>query len=253
MALLDPALVALGTIDDGLAALLPALPRLVLWGAAAGAAAMAVYRLCSNQGRIRSQQQKVKQARGAMLAAGPDASMLELSTANLKASFGLLGMVVLPGLVSALPVLLVLVWLAGAYGFTAPQPGAEVRIAATPADVGLTVDPESAANTTADGILLIWPADPAAVHIADSSGTIVERLPGDPPIDVVAKRQWWNALLGNPAGYLPDTAAADAVTFELPRRELLGFGPGWLRGWEATFIASVLIASIAIKLVFRIA
>jgi hypothetical protein len=252
MALLDPVMAAFGAVDGLLAALLPDLPRLLLWGLATGAAAMAVYRLTSDQARIRAQQACVRQARAAMLAAGPDVPLLELSMRNLRASFRLLGMVTLPGLASAVPVLLVLVWLAGAYGFAAPRPGSEVRVSAEPPGVALRIEPPSAA-ATGDGLVLIWPEDPAAVRLADASGTIVERLPDDPPIDVVAKPRWWNQLVGNPAGYLPARAAAEAVRFELPRRELLALGPGWLRGWEAPFIASVLVASIAIKLAFRIA
>jgi hypothetical protein len=252
MALLDPLITALGVVDGVMARALPDLPRLILWGLATGAAAMAVYRLASDQERIRAQQARVKATRTALLAAGPDASVLELSLANLRTSFRLLGMVILPGLISALPVLLVLLWLAGAYGFRAPPPGSEVRVTTEPAAVALTVEPASAARLAA-GLALIWPEDPAAVRLADPSGTIVKRLPGDPPVDVIAKPRWWNWVVGNSAGYLPEHAAADAVMFALPRREVLPFGPGWLRGWEATFIASILVASIAIKLAFRIA
>lgn len=252
MALLDPLVAALGAVDGVLAGVLPELPRLIVWGVATGAAAMAVYRLTSNQERIRARQGQAKAARAALLAAAPEAPLLPLSLANLRASLALLGAVLLPGLASALPVLLVLVWLAGAWSLAAPAPGAEVRVIAEPADVALRVDPPSAARAAA-GLELIWPEDPTTVRLADRSGTIVERLPDAPPVGVIAKPDRWSWLLGSPGGYLPQRAAAEAVIFELPRREVLGFGPGWLRGWEAPFLVSALLASIIIKLVFRIA
>ena len=49
--------------------------------------------------------------------------------------------------------------------------------------------------------------------------------------NVLHTRQWWNVLLANPAGYLPDTAGALEITLQLPEMSLLEFGPGWLRHW----------------------
>jgi hypothetical protein len=72
-------------------------------------------------------------------------------------------------------------------------------------------------------------------------------------VAVVHKRRWWSWILGNEAGYLPDSAAADSISFALPSREILTIGPAWMRGWELTYFVSLLIVSLAIKLGFRIA
>jgi hypothetical protein len=56
----------------------------------------------------------------------------------------------------------------------------------------------------------------------------------------------------NPAGYLPDDAPVDEVRIDLPRRELHGFGPSWMRGWEAIFLPVLFVAALAYKIVRRI-
>ena len=71
-------------------------------------------------------------------------------------------------------------------------------------------------------------------------------------LGIVHKRRWWNWLLGNEAGYLPETWTADAVRFALPAREILPFGPSWVRGWTFTYFVSLLVVSLAIKIGFRI-
>jgi hypothetical protein len=71
-------------------------------------------------------------------------------------------------------------------------------------------------------------------------------------VPVVHKRAWWNLLLANPAGYVPDEALVSRVELALPGRRYLAIGPDWLRGWEAAFLVPLVIASLLLKLVFRI-
>jgi hypothetical protein len=53
-----------------------------------------------------------------------------------------------------------------------------------------------------------------------------------------------NLLIGNPAGYLPDSAPLEAVHLALPAQELLPWGPSWLRGWLVVYFATLLLASL---------
>jgi hypothetical protein len=103
--------------------------------------------------------------------------------------------------------------------------------------------------------VLRWPAPDAPVTLRDAAtGAVVYAgLGARPPAAVVHKRAWWNALLGNPAGHLPDGAAIEEVRLALPAREVLPFGPGWARGYELTYFAAVVAASLLLKAVFRIA
>ena len=97
------------------------------------------------------------------------------------------------------------------------------------------------------------PDAPVTLRDAATGAVVYAGLGARPPAAVVHKRVWWNALLGNPAGHLPDGAAVEEVRLALPAREVLPFGPGWARGYELTYFAAVLAASLAIKVVFRIA
>ena len=63
----------------------------------------------------------------------------------------------------------------------------------------------------------------------------------------------FGAYAGNPAGYLSDGAALEEVRLGLPGREVLGFGPGWARGYEFTYFAAVVAVSLLLKVLFRIA
>ena len=82
--------------------------------------------------------------------------------------------------------------------------------------------------------------------------TEVLKLPTTALSPVVHKHQWWNVLIGNPAGYLDDGQPVEAVFLELPRQAYLPFGPHWTRGWEFLFIGLLFSFSSAIKIVFRI-
>ena len=53
-------------------------------------------------------------------------------------------------------------------------------------------------------------------------------------------------------GYLLDSAQFDRISMTLPAREIVHVGPGWLRGWEPWFFATLFLASIAFKLRWRV-
>jgi hypothetical protein len=69
---------------------------------------------------------------------------------------------------------------------------------------------------------------------------------------VVHKRQWWNALIGNPLGYLPDNASVEEVSLALQPKVLLRGVPGWMSGWEFPFLLAMFMFSMGIKIAFRL-
>ena len=68
----------------------------------------------------------------------------------------------------------------------------------------------------------------------------------------IHQRRWWNALIGNPAGYLPSPGDVDAVHLGMPRPEFLPLGPEWLRGWMAYFFGVVIVLSLLLKFLWRL-
>ena len=51
--------------------------------------------------------------------------------------------------------------------------------------------------------------------VADPAGHVISTIPWAAPIATIHKRQWWNVLVGNPAGYLPDDAGVERIEPEL--------------------------------------
>ena len=81
---------------------------------------------------------------------------------------------------------------------------------------------------------------------------MVSTIPWSAPIPTIDKRHWWNFLIGNPAGYLPDDAGIERIELDLSPNEYLPFGPAWLRAWYGVFFAALLASSLALKLWARI-
>ncbi len=73
-------------------------------------------------------------------------------------------------------------------------------------------------------------------------------LPPQAPTPVLHKRQWWNALIANPAGYLPEDAPVESLRLGLPSHEILPLGPDWMRGWLFTYFVLLIDASLGFKL-----
>jgi hypothetical protein len=80
--------------------------------------------------------------------------------------------------------------------------------------------------------LLDWPAPPFAwldglwcSAFAPCAGSALQ------------KRQWWNSLIGNPIGYLPESSPLEWIDLDLPEKEYLPFGPTWLRASYVRLLA----------------
>jgi hypothetical protein len=88
--------------------------------------------------------------------------------------------------------------------------------------------------------------------VTAAGGEVIGDIALAAPVPTIHKKQWWNTLIGNPLGYLPDDGAIEAIAFDLPEKDYLGFGPGWLRPWYVLFFTILVIGSLAIKIVGRI-
>ena len=72
-------------------------------------------------------------------------------------------------------------------------------------------------------------------------------MPADARYAVVAQPSWLDWLVRNPAGNLPADAPVELIEFGLPSQQLQPFGPDWLRGWEAIFFSTLIIASLWLR------
>jgi hypothetical protein len=141
-------------------------------------------------------------------------------------------------LVAAFPIVCLTVWLDTQYGRQLPAPGKTIAV---------TVDPHSLHGRWIE-------ADGAApsVEVVDEQGSVLHSLSVSAPFPIIRKRALWNALLGNPLGYLPDDSSVERIQIDLPEKQYLIVGPNWIRSWEAPFLAALLVVSALFKLLFRI-
>ncbi|MGP1397735.1 MAG: hypothetical protein ACTS3R_19700 [Inquilinaceae bacterium] len=221
----------------------PAAGRLVLWGVAAGIASMALYRLISPQGRIAALKRQAADARAALNAYdGAFAGAGPLMRRQFALSLRLIAVALGPAVLASLPVLSLIVWLSAAYGHSFPPAGTAPPVRTDPAMPAHWI---ADADTQGQGLA-------PRIVVGDGPATDATTIVMKAPVPVLHPRRWWNMLIANPAGYVPETFPVREIAIALPRQQILALGPAWLRGWEATFFAALLIAALTVKIVFRI-
>ncbi len=228
-------------IDQAMGLVLPPLGRLVVWGLLAGVGSMLLYRLLSPQRKIAAAKAAAAEARRRLNAHDGDfAGARPLLAAQLRTAFRHLGLVLGPSVLSSLPALCLLVWLDHTYSYAFPGPGERPPV---------QVQPEASfeAQLRSDGGV-------TRVQIrARADGEPLADLPLDAPVPLLEKWSWLNLLFGNPAGYLPDSVPVERVSITLPERSYLAVGPEWARGWLALFLPVLIVTSIAMYRIARIA
>ena len=257
MGLFDLTSPLLTAVDDQVAAFIPVWPRLLIWGFIAALITMWLFRKLSRQEAIRALKDKVKSNQAKMAAfAGEFGELLPLIGATLKLAFRQLGLSLGPALLSSIPVIFLLVWLSNQFGHQFPEPGDTVVVTIDEVDAGqlgrLNWRPADALLESSElGWLVRWPTQDESVHLTDGQLSLLG-LPTHAASPIIHKKQWWNALIANPAGYLPRDSAIELVRLEFKRQSVLEYGPGWMRGWMFTFFSAFLVFAIALKFFLKI-
>ena len=245
------------TALDNLMGAVPDYPRLLLWATLTAIISMTLYWLCSKQDKVAAAKQRAIAARARMAGyEGTDfGEMLPLAKESLVASGRHFGIVLWPAVLSSLPALAIIVWVSGQFGYLLPEPGTELYTYTQP-EIRLDNLEQAAPAPSVEGsaarYALSYPQEAEPRDIVAANGELLATLPLAAPVPVIHKRAWWNSLIGNPNGYLPDNYEIEAIYFELASTEYLGFGPGWVRGWEFSYFLLLIIVSLGIKLAFRI-
>jgi len=253
--------VVFGLINQPLVSILPEPVVLAFWALFSSWLTMWVYRRFSNQDEMAALKPKIKAVQKKLSNYDGDfGGLVPLIRENFSLAGRQLMLALGPALLAGVPVLFVLVWISNAYGVAVPSAGStvEVRVSAV-----ANAEPASWrwAGAQAESIpvdeadhawRLAWPAAEETATLIAAGGEEILELPPAKPASVVHQRQWWNALIGNPAGYLDPASPAEAVYLDLPKKQMLPFGPAWMRGWEFLYFVLLIIGSLGLKLLWRI-
>lgn len=228
-------------MDQLMAGVFPPLARLALWAAAGALVSLELYRLLSPQTRIRANQSEQCRLRRALESYdGELAGARPLIGRLLRAAGAQVALVAPAALAASLPLLCLIAWLSTAYGYRLPPSGDQVPVRVEEPDYQAAW--LGATRRSAPRVIVMDAAGRRVIETAVSAA-----------VPSLHKRHWWNSLVGNPAGYLPPGAPVQRVEIELPRMAILTAGPGWIRGWEPAFFATLLAASLLFKFTRRIA
>jgi hypothetical protein len=244
MALFDVAAPLFARVDGFAAIGLPSWLRLVLWAVVAAVGSMLLYRRLSPQERIRRGKDELRQAQRKLNSFDGELSgAWPLMRDMLGAAVRQVARVGLPAIIASLPLLFLLNWLSTTYGYAYPPESGSLHVQ--------TVPEQFKAQWIAPGRFENG-GYPVVLVFDDQDRQVVEAH-WLAPVPVIHKRQWWNALFGNPTGYLPDHAPVEHIRAPLPRQQHLPLGPGWLRGWEFVFFTTMVLVSVGLKIRMKIA
>jgi hypothetical protein len=231
----------LAWIDLQLAGVLGPLARLVVWSALGGALTMLLYGLLSPQRRIAQTRRELTRARQRLDRFDGDLhNALPLMRGMLASAFRQLGLVAAPALAALLPMILLAAWMAHTYGYDYPLREQPVSVRTVPSPV------QAQWLHAEDG------ARPPRVVLRDEAGRALGEVAVSAPVPVIAKRSAWAALAGSPLGFLPDEFPVERIEIALPRRELIGWGPSWMRSWEFVFFGVLTVVALGLKRVLRL-
>ena len=257
MGLFDLASPLLTPVDHLLAILLPLWLRLLFWGFLAALLTMQLFKKLSRQEAIGELKLQVKANQAKMAAFdGEMGDLMPLIGSTLKLAFRQLGLSLGPALLSSIPVIFLLVWLSNSFGHHLPGGGQAVAIqmetSPPEAPSGLAWQPADAVlEASGQGWRVSWPDAGQTLQLREQSLTLLN-LPLSAASPVVHKKQWWNSLIANPAGYLPAASNVDALRIGLTKQTVLAFGPGWMQGWMFTFFLAFLVFAVALKFILKI-
>lgn len=228
--------------------------RLVVWTVAASIITMALYRLFSNQKRLAHLKAESARARRDLARYDDNfQGLIALIARLLKLSAKQVCLTAGPAIVASLPLLSLVAWLSTAYDHALPKSGSIIEVLILPTDQEARWAPEAEAVGSRGRWRITWPGPGETVRLLDNLGHKIVSLPLRAPVPIIRKRVWWNAILGNPAGYIPQDVAIERIEFALPEIRVIDFGPNWLRSWKAAFAIGLVICSLGIKISFRIA
>ena len=252
MGLFDLPAPLFGAIDDILAIALAPMLRLIIWGIFAGWLTMVVYGFLSDQGKIgRLKSQQKNQQKDIAEFDGEFAELMPLIRHTLALGFRQLGFALGPALLATIPILFIIIWVAGEFGYEIPAAGSEILLTVEPATSDIQWSTTTDVRISEGGWVINWPSKGNSLTMNDDHQLLLT-LPLEHDVPIIHKKRWWNFFIANPLGYLPKDGTTDVIHINLPETVIIGSGPSWMRGWMFSFFITFLLSSIIFKRLLRL-
>lgn len=210
---------------------------------------MLLYRLCSPQAELKRIKLRMREIQAALLADPDDLrAVLRLSGENIRIALKRFLFTVLPTCIAILPLLSVTSWINSRYGAAFPSSGEVVAVQVIPGDVSIL-------SPAPDGVAFMTNAVAVAAgsfSVLDESQSLLVTVRDSMSSSFIARKVWWNVLMGNPLGYLSPDSDIEALVFDVKRQNVLPFGPDWMRRWEALFFVCMALGSFSLKIFLKV-
>ncbi|HNP64538.1 MAG TPA: hypothetical protein PKH39_11440 [Woeseiaceae bacterium] len=230
--------------------------RMAVFAALGSLVSMLLFKKLSNQAELAELKQKIGQAQKDLVRSNDKSAGLgQVLRRNLRLSGRQLWISFWPALIASIPILFLLVFCSNQFGAKAMDSGARVYV--TPVELEGSPRDYRWTNINAqwDARKMAWtfyqPEPGKSASLVRGAEPQLS-VPTVAPTHVVHKKQWWNFLIANPAGYIDDNAGVERFEFNTPTQVIINWGPGWMRGWLFAFMLFLVLFSVAIKILWKI-
>jgi len=257
MAFFDILTPVLSLFDDMIEPFTNAFIRLVFWAGIAASISSVIFKKLSNPKKISALKVKLKIMQDQLNQhEGEFTELKKLAINTIKLSMERMVLTFIPALLASVPVIFLLTYLSNRYELQQPTAQEVVPITIN----WENLDTNNTVSVFNGNVLIkredvrsiIWPEKDQVFRLIDNTTNLEVLMFPSPISSVIHKKQWWNSLIGNPAGYLDEDSQITNIQFNYQQQEIISFGPKWIRGWLFIFFFMTLVFSVAFLFIFKI-
>lgn len=255
MALFDLLAPVLSSIDKFIEPFTNSFIRISFWALVSALITTIVFKKLSNPKNISHLKTKLKAMQAELNQHDGEFSELKtLAIDTIKLSIKRMGLSFLPAMLASIPIVFVLTYLSNKYELAHPKDNEIVPIKITWENLKennqISIIQNNKLLNSGNITSFSWQEkNTRLVNLSDGQDIITIPFPIS---SIVHKKQWWNTLIGNPAGYLDEKSQVSSVEFSFKHQEIIYFGPEWVRGWLFIFFFMTLGFSIIFLFLFKI-
>jgi len=244
------------SFDDLLKPFTNSLFRISFWALISAIVSSFAFKKLSNPTKISQLKTKLKAKQNQLNQHDGEFSELKnLAIDTIKLSIKRMVLTFIPALLASIPILFILTYLSNQYELKQPQLNDSIHLNIEwQKDKNQQLVQTQNNTTIKSGAIetINWPAINNPIYLQNSTGNVTIMSFPFNISNIIHKKQWWNTLIGNPAGYLTDDSDINSISFDFKPQQIIGFGPPWVRSWLFIYFFMTFSFSIIFLVVFKI-